>query len=96
MLRLQSNILVASLFNNLLFDIVRLCTRLCLDVILRRANKASPGRFREVFGYPYQIRHRADTEDKPNIPLVPAVQIFRLAEVRIAAKSNLSKAGATA
>ena len=94
LLGLQAHVLVPTLSNDSLFDVLGTLTWFGANFILGRPVQGLPKALRQAVGEGDQIGHGVDPEDKTHLgSVVPAIQVLRLAEVRVAPQPNLPKAG---
>jgi hypothetical protein len=90
----QSNVLVAFLPHHLFLEGCGARPLLRLHFVLGRPVKPLPGRRRQGRRPGDQVGHGVDAEGKAEALAVPAVQVFGLAEVGIAAQADLEEASA--
>ncbi len=69
------------------FDVFRTLAGLGLDFIFRTTAEPSPGVLRQVFRDFVEIGHGVDAKDELHSLRVPAIQMLRLREVRVAAQT---------
>ena len=90
LLALQADVLEFSLLDYLFFDVFRTAPFFALDLITRRPLERFPLSLRQGIGHPDQVRLGVITKDKTN-PLVPAIEVSRQREIRVAPKPDLRK-----
>ncbi len=90
-LGLEDEVLVLALLDDTRLDVLRALTPARLDAVLRPALERLPCRFLELQSPFLEALRRVVAEQEADALLVPAVQMRRLAEVRVASQRDLAE-----